>query len=239
MRYDWYFGDGTELQNAGPSVQHTYTTDGIQQVTLTVTDNDGDTGVTTIGIVIQNSTPGANANVDVSAEPGETVVLDGSRSSDMDNDPLTYAWSQIAGPPVTLTNPSSAKPSFTAPTGPATLTFELEVCDLVACSTDQVTVTVYPAPDSTPPETRITVGPTGKLAQRTATFRYKSSEPGPALGTFQCRLDGSGWMPCLSRQRYRSLKLGRHVFQVRARDLYGNLDPTPAKAKFKVVKKKR
>jgi large repetitive protein len=40
-------------------------------------------------------------------------------------DPLTFAWTQSSGPAVTLTGADTATPSFTAPTGPATLTFDL------------------------------------------------------------------------------------------------------------------
>jgi PKD repeat protein len=40
-RYDWDFGDGTTLPNGGPVPQHTYTTAGTYNVTLTVTDNEG------------------------------------------------------------------------------------------------------------------------------------------------------------------------------------------------------
>jgi hypothetical protein len=43
------------------------------------------------------------------------VTLDGSRSSDLDGDvPLAYRWQQTGGPTVTLNNPASAAPSFTA-----------------------------------------------------------------------------------------------------------------------------
>ncbi len=71
------------------------------------------------------------------------MELDGSGSTDPNNDPLTYEWSQLNGPAVTLEGASTAKPTFKAPAGPATLEFELEVCDPAPlCSTDTVTVTV-------------------------------------------------------------------------------------------------
>jgi hypothetical protein len=42
--------------------------------------------------------------------------------------------------------------------------------------------------------------------------------------------------PCDSgKVKYKKLKGGKKKFQVRAKDAAGNVDPTPAKAKWKVV----
>ena len=56
----------------------------------------------------------------VSASPGSVneggaVSLIGSASYDPDNDPITYAWSQVGGPAVTITNANAATAGFTAP----------------------------------------------------------------------------------------------------------------------------
>ena len=52
---------------------------------------------------------------------------------------------------MTLTGANTATPSFTAPTGPATLVFQLQVCDPSnACSTDTVTINVA-GPANQPP----------------------------------------------------------------------------------------
>ena len=46
---------------------------------------------------------------------------------------------------MTLSDPTAVMPTFTAPTGPATLTFDLQVCDPEPlCDTDSVTVNVQP-----------------------------------------------------------------------------------------------
>ena len=77
--------------------------------------------------------------------------MDGTGSSDLDL--LTYSWTQTSGPAVTLTGATTAQPTFTAPAGPATLTFELSVCDAgPLCDTDTVTITVNGPPP--PPECR-------------------------------------------------------------------------------------
>lgn len=67
------------------------------------------------------------------------VELDGSGSTGSIS---TYAWTQLSGPAVTITNPSSETATFDAPTGPATLTFRLTVTGPNNSSTDDTTITV-------------------------------------------------------------------------------------------------
>jgi hypothetical protein len=87
--------------------------------------------------------------------------------------------------------------------------------------------------DKTPPQTTITKGPPGRIHRRTAKFKFVSSEAG---STFQCRLDRKPWRTCRSPKKVKRLKLGKHVFKVRAIDPAGNVDPTPAVRRFKVLK---
>jgi hypothetical protein len=87
--------------------------------------------------------------------------------------------------------------------------------------------------DTQAPETTITAGPSGEIATGSASFEFTSSEE----GSFECRLDSgeeSAWAPCSSPQGYSSLADGPHTFEVRARDVVGNVDPTPAVASFVV-----
>jgi len=79
-----------------------------------------------------NSPPVANAGQDQTVNELATVFLDGSSSVDPNGNPLTYQWTQIQGPVVTLSNPTSPSPSFVSPNGLSaaqTLVFQLTVYD--------------------------------------------------------------------------------------------------------------
>jgi hypothetical protein len=78
--------------------------------------------------------------------------------------------------------------------------------------------------DTTPPVTTIT-GPASPTTSTTAKFKFKSSEK---KCTFQCNLDGAGFIPCKSSQSYTGLSVGSHNLQVQATDAAGNVEVTPA-----------
>jgi hypothetical protein len=86
--------------------------------------------------------------------------------------------------------------------------------------------------DKTAPETTIVKGPKARSHKRTAKFKFVSSE---ANSTFQCKLDKKPFNPCRSPKKYKRLKPGKHVFQVRAIDAAGNRDKTPATRRFRVL----
>ena len=48
VRYDWSFGDGSILSTQAPRISHTYVNPGNYTVSLTVTDNDGETATTSM-----------------------------------------------------------------------------------------------------------------------------------------------------------------------------------------------
>jgi hypothetical protein len=89
------------------------------------------------------------------------------------------------------------------------------------------------AKDKTPPDTKILKAPPKKTKKTTAKFKFSSTEAG---STFECKLDKKPFKPCASPKKYKKLKPGKHVFKVRAIDKAGNVDPTPAKRKFTVLK---
>lgn len=70
-----------------------------------------------VTIVSSNSRPLADAGPDQGVPIGTQVQLDGSASSDSDNDPLIHSWALIYKPPgsaAALSDPAAVDPSFTA-----------------------------------------------------------------------------------------------------------------------------
>ena len=82
------------------------------------------------------------------------------------------------------------------------------------------------------PDTTITKAPKAKSAKTKAKLKFTSSKAG---STFECKLDKGAFESCSSPTKYTKLKPGKHKFKVRAIDADGNADPTPAKAKWKVL----
>jgi hypothetical protein len=114
---------------------------------LTVTDSGGllarDTCI--VNVVYADQSPVANAGPDQSVNQGASVTLNGTGSKDPDGEMLSYSWLQTSGTPVTLDNPMSAQPTFSAPTGrtSSTLVFRLTVTDPEGLSaSDQCSIAV-------------------------------------------------------------------------------------------------
>lgn len=87
--YHWTWGDGSE-PSTGPDATHRYNTSGNYTVTLTVTDGAGASS-TASRTVVPNRPPEPRFTVTVQ---GQSVVVDGSGSTDPDGDALvSYLWS--------------------------------------------------------------------------------------------------------------------------------------------------
>jgi len=116
--------------------------------TITVTATDGSLSVTDtfiLTIANVNDDPSASAGSDQTPTEGATVTLDASGSSDEDGNSMTYAWTQDSGTTMSLSDTTSATPSFSAPEATANyaLVFIVTVSDGVGGSdTDSVTITV-------------------------------------------------------------------------------------------------
>jgi hypothetical protein len=117
------------------------------QYSFSLVVNDGTDNSTSdvvfITVTKSNNQPVANAGPDQTVTEGSMVTLNGSASSDSDENPLSYLWNTPAG--IILNSNTSAQPTFTAPHVDTTTqySFSLVVSDGVENSVpDEVTITV-------------------------------------------------------------------------------------------------
>jgi len=81
------------------------------------------------GPALYNAAPLADAGADQVVGFLETIVLDGSESTDLDGSITSSLWTQIGGETVNLTNQTSLMSSFTTSNQNDSLVFQLEVTD--------------------------------------------------------------------------------------------------------------
>lgn len=104
-------------------------------------------GSTPVEPVVTNHAPVATA-ADQTVTGPVTVTLDGSASSDPDGDAITYKWTQISGPSVTIANSTSKKATFNvaAVSSDQTMAFRLTVKDAKGLSSTADVQVVNKAP---------------------------------------------------------------------------------------------
>ncbi len=94
--------------------------------------------------VVENSPPNARILPVVDVEAGEIVILNGSRTTDRDNDRLTYKWTQTEGETVIISNARSPTASFIVPVVMNDIDrfakFQLSVFDGIFTNVDTVSV---------------------------------------------------------------------------------------------------
>ncbi len=127
--------------------------------------SDGDNGVQIIEMTAVNADAGDGLSVDA----GRTVVLDGSGSVSSGATP-TYQWTQTGGTSVTLSAPTALRTTFTAPSTPSTLIFQLAATHGGATSTDIVTVSVAPDAVGSPDKTAVALSLTDSVADSVYTY---------------------------------------------------------------------
>ena len=156
LSYHWTQLSGTpvQLQNADSSratfVAGDVTAD--TDFTFQVEVSDGQATLTrSVKVTVRNVNrePLARAGDTQLRKSGEKVQLDGSASADSDGDTVSYEWTQVGGPTVSLSGADTATPSFTAPEveTDTELRFSLVVRDGSSASTASI-VSVLVAPVS-------------------------------------------------------------------------------------------
>ncbi|MCB0211353.1 MAG: PKD domain-containing protein [Anaerolineae bacterium] len=91
LSYAWNFGDGTPIVTSGVVVTHAYADNGIYNVSLQVTDDDGGTNTANTTATINNLNPTAEAGGPYITTINVAVSLTGS-GTDVAADTLTFEW---------------------------------------------------------------------------------------------------------------------------------------------------
>jgi PKD repeat protein len=149
VAYDWDYGDGTVDFDAGPVPSHTYTASGDYQVTLTVTDDAGDTASDITSATIGSGTlaPLADAAGPYTAEIGTELTFDATGSSDPDGTIVSYNWNFGDGTTLEDGGPTPTHTYATAGTYNVTLT----VVDNDGLSDSDSTTAGITDPNTPPP----------------------------------------------------------------------------------------
>ena len=229
IQVTWDFGDNsTPVNGSDPAflnTTHIYSVAGVYNATLTVkfdsTLNMTETATATI-TVLQNLPPVADAGpdqfVEQTSSEGANVTLNGTGSSDPDNDTLTYFWNWTEG------SAQGATPTVLLPPGNTTVT--LTVSDGFTNATDTVNIIVQ---DTIPPV--VNVGPDVTVEQEshagtevmlngTATdavstrFNFTWSENSTALKTE---------VNATNTTLFHTFNLGKHTVTLNATDQAGNM----------------
>lgn len=145
-------------------------------------------GNSVAGVVVPppvNKAPIANAGANQTVTGSVVVTLDGSASTDPEGKALTFAWTQTAGTPVTLSSATVAKPTFTAPAVAAdtSYTFMLTVKDDAGLTSTSSVVVTNKAPviDGVKP-LNVTVSATQNVAAN-STVSVSATSDNPNAGT--------------------------------------------------------
>lgn len=238
----------TWRQISGPTVQLTNTTSNQLQFTapdvttdqtltfeLTVQDDAGARATDSIAVLVKaltNVPPIAKAGLDQQVDSNTPVILIGG-GTDADGTIVSYQWTQISGPTVTLSNANQAYTTFTAPTVTALtdLLFALKVTDDKGAShTDFVIIQVKPLAVIPNPQVQITpIDPDGALLKWqlisgiSKYFICQAQEP--IVDVTKCTTYKLGkWIPVTDATSYQATQLRMNettYFRVVAEDANG------------------
>ena len=107
LSYRWTQTSGPAVSlSSGTTARPTFNapaTSGTVVFSLIVNDGRADSAADTVQVTVDNRVPLASAGADATTEAGTLFTLDAAGSTDADHDALTYTWTQLSGPAVTLT----------------------------------------------------------------------------------------------------------------------------------------
>jgi PKD repeat protein len=173
--YDWAFGDGSTA--SGTTASHSYAAPGTYPVTLTVTDDEGDTDQLTVDVTVEEPNQLPTAAFTAATDAAE-VQVDASGSTDPDGTVTSYDWE--FGDGGTATGATASHVYADPGTYPVTLT----VTDNRG-GTDSVTQDVTVTEGSEPVTTTV--------IQRDGTWQWYYATPAPPTDWSAVGGDRSGW----------------------------------------------
>ncbi len=178
--------------------------------------------------------------------PPTVGVTGGPSGTTSDTTPtFTFSGSDAMGPVSFQCSIDTGTAAFRACSGPGNsdkpaspladggYTFRVRATDAAgnsAVGTRSFAVSALKA--AAPPDTTITKAPKKKTTKRRPKFKFTSNE----AATFECQLDSGPFRACSSPFLPPKLRLGKHVFRVRAVNQTGTADLTPPARKFRVVR---
>jgi hypothetical protein len=153
LSYTWTQQEGPEVtlsdeHTVSPAFLGTESGDYVFE--LVVSDGSLESLPDEVTVTIRNVPPAADAGEDQEVVVGTPVLLDGSGSTDPNEDTISFAWTQTVGPAVPLEGADSQTASFT-PESQGTCVFQLVTSDgLLSSAPDEVQVIVNAPANNVP-----------------------------------------------------------------------------------------
>ena len=144
VSFNWEQLSGEDISIVSPDsaiAQFVMPNHGFVDIKLTIFDNEGKPATDTVCYTV-NEPPTANAGNDIEAGYSAIVLLDGSGSTDENNEITSYFWEQVGGETVSLFSPGQQVATIYTPETNALLSFSLTVYDGQGLS-DKDTASVY------------------------------------------------------------------------------------------------
>ncbi len=184
LQYEWKQVGGPEVvlsDTSAPKPFFRTSQAGLYRFQLVVSDGRAKSVPAVIEVLVERSNlaPLAKVPESLEAEPGDKVLIDGTRSFDQDGDRLNYAWRQVSGPPLYLQPESlrTAKLAF-VPKQEGDYAFELIVSDKRSKS-EPVICRLKVVDKNLPPVARIVAPHTVTLQRVLATTPQDMPESAP------------------------------------------------------------
>lgn len=188
-------GGAATLSNSNtPTLTVTDLQAGQYRFRLTVTDDKGaadeDIAIVTVSALGTNIFPLASAGADkIVRLPQNSVLLNGT-GTDVDGQIVSYAWTQVSGPPAIISSPSTTSTTVSNLVE-GTYVFRLTVTDDEgATDLNDVTIRVVSSTSNLPPVVNAGADATVFLPQTTLTLNAEASDDGTIESFFWAKLGG-------------------------------------------------